>query len=435
MDVIIIGAGWAGLAAAVELAAHNVSVTVVERARQLGGRARSLSFNGCRIDNGQHILLGAYKTVLSLLSRLNIPEDRVFRRIPLDLLMRNTRGAQVHLHAPNLPAPLHMLWALLTMQGLPLSKRWAALHLSLAMQRNQFIVDPDVPLLTYLQQHDQGTEIIESLWQPLCLATLNTPIAQASTSLFLKVMADAFFDTRAASDLLVPLTDLGHCFPEGARDYIEQHGGSVRIGKRALKVYTKNGIANGVELEQEGILAEHVIIATAPRACHDLLQTNPALATMAAPLEGLMSLPICTLYLQYPENITLNRDFIGVLGATTQWLFDRGRLTGARGLFAAVISGPGEHMKIDNAALTKNIIAEIAALFPDWPPPSETKLIREKQATFSAYSDVNRLRPHCQTSVSGLWLAGDYTATGYPSTLEGAALSGVECARLILEQL
>ncbi len=441
MDVVIIGGGWAGLSAAVELARNGINATVVEASRQLGGRARPVRFQtpraaeGMHIDNGQHILLGAYKTILGLLSLLAIPEERVFRRLRLDLRLHDPHGIGVHLKAPPLPAPLHIIAALANAQGLTPIERLLAVRLALTIGRNRFSVHPDRHLIDYLRQHRQTQSLIRAVWQPLCLAALNTPAEQASTALFLNVLRGAFTSTRHASDLLLPITDLGNCLPEPARDYIEQHGGSVRLAARAIGIRIIDAAVNTVLLERTSLLVEHVIIATAPKACMELLRNQPLLADIVAKLDRLQAMPICTLYLQYPEHVTLERDFLGLLGGSTQWLFDRGRLTGERGLIAAVISGPGDHMKLTNENLISDVTAEISRYFPHWPPPLRAKLIREKQATFAAYPEVNGLRPDFATPVKGLWLAGDYTATGYPGTLESAALSGVKCARLLINKI
>ena len=186
-------------------------------------------------------------------------------------------------------------------------------------------------------------------------------------------------------------------------------------------------------MEHSTLLAEQVILATPPEATLSLLQPHAALQTATQKLSNLHSLPICTLYLRYPHDTTLQRDFVGLLGGTAQWVFDRGRLTGENGLMAVVISGPGAHMREDGASLTRRIVQELSMHFPHWPAPLDSKLIRERRAGFAATVDVERHRPGHVSGVRGLWIAGDYTATGYPATLEGAVRSGVECARLILQ--
>lgn len=432
MSTFVIGGGWAGLAAAVELASQGVPVTLLEASRQLGGRARAVRFGDHRVDNGQHLLLGAYSAVLNLLKVLAVREDSVVRRSPLHLHYLDGASA-IDLKTPSLPAPLHLAWGLLRARGLTPGQRIAALRMAHGMRRHHFHLEPDMSVQAYLQDARQDPLLTRALWRPLCLAALNTPPEQASMNIFLRVLQEAFFSSRQASDVLVPVTDLGSCLPEPARDYIERHGGGVRLGSRVTGLHLHGGRLRGVRLGQTTLLAEQVILATPPEAALSLLQPHPELQTPVQQLSNLSSLPICTLYLQYPPGTMLQQDFVGLLGGTAQWIFDRGRLTGESGLMAVVISGPGTHMRENGASLTRRIVQELRGPFPHWPVPLDSKLIRERRAGFAATVDVERHRPRHACAVGGLWLAGDYTATGFPATLEGAVRSGVECARQILQ--
>lgn len=432
MNALVVGGGWAGLAAAVELARRGVPVTLLEASRQLGGRARAVRFGEHRMDNGQHLLLGAYRSVLTMLQTLGVSERDVLRRSPLDLTYLD--GARsLRIHAPRLPAPLHLAWALLNARGLNLAQRVSALRIALGLRRDLFRVDPDMSVSDYLRAKYQDPVLMRALWNPLCLAALNTPPQQASMNIFIRVLRDAFFATRWSSDMLTPIVDLGTLLPEPAREYIERHGGSVSLGSRALDIHLHAGKVRGVRLEHATRLADHVILATSPEAALMLMQPHAELLPQVQQLSQLQALPICTLYLRYPEGTTLGQDFIGLLGTTAQWIFDRGRLSGESGIMAVVISGPGAHMRENAATLTQRLIEELCSHFPHWPAPLDSKLIRERRASFAAVVGVDKHRPAHATGVTGLWLAGDYTATGYPSTLEGAVRSGVECARLILQ--
>ncbi len=434
MKVVIVGGGWAGLAAAVELVRHGVQVNLLEAAPQLGGRARSLSRGEITVDNGQHILLGAYRAILSLLRALEIPEARIFRRLPLGLAFRSANGPAMRLRAARLPAPLHLLWAFTFATGLAWQERVAALRFAARMRRRSFRVQPDTSVGVHLRHHGQSEDLIRRLWEPLCLAALNTPIDTASAAIFTRVLRDAFFQRRADSDLLLPIADLGQCLPAPAQRFLVAHGAELHLRTRVTGIDVHEGQVRGVRHGNETTQADRVILAVGPRACHALLASEPRLATTAALLDRLDSLPICTAYLQFPPNVTLGEDMVGVHDATTQWLFDRGRLGGRPGLVAAVISGPGPHMALDQSTLLERVKTEVAALFPDWPRPLDAWVIREKQATFAAGVDCDAHRPRADTPVHGLWLAGDYIAGDYPGTLESAVRSGVECARLILNQ-
>lgn len=432
MKTVVVGGGWAGLAAAVELARHGVPVTVLEAARQLGGRARAVRFGPYHVDNGQHILLGAFHSVLALLDIIGVSEPTVFRRHPLLLTLIGQRHRRLEIKADHLPSPLHLALGLLRTRGLSLHSRIAALRLLRAVRRRDFAIDTDISVAQFLESHRQPPEAMWMLWRPLCLAALNAPPASASTRLFLRVLRDGFFTRRRNSDMLLPILDLSACLPHPATDYIETRSGGVRLGARVQGLHIDNGAITGVELKNEVIAADHVILALPPDASATLLHGHEPLAPLAQSIGQLKSHPICTVYLRYPESIGLDRDFVGLLETTAHWLFDRGRLTGDHGLLAAVVCGPGPHMRLTNTELIEQIVRELSELFPAWPRPLDAKLVRERQATLAPLPDVDRLRPAHATPVKGLWLAGDYTAAAYPSNLEGAVRSGLVCARWVL---
>lgn len=434
MKTIIVGGGWAGLAAAVELSRNNVEVIVLESARQLGGRARSGKFDDHHIDNGQHIMLGAYTAILNILETIGIPEEKVFRRLPLYMEMMKSHDQPLRLKTPPLPAPLHLLFGLLSFKGMKFLNRISILHALVKMRKNKFTVSPDIPLSIFLKKARQSVDAISMFWEPLCISVINLPPEQASSQLFMRVMRDAFFSRKQFSDLLLPISDLGTCLPQPAMEYIEKKKGSVQLATRVTKINIAEGKILGITAGNNNIDADNVIIATHPGACEQLLLEHKSLQNNAANIHKLGFMPICTLYLKYPESVSLPKEFVGMINTTTQWLFDRESLTGEKGLVAAVISGPGKHTSMTVKELTDHIIAEIAQFFPGWPKPIKSKLIREKRATISAIPGCERYRPDNATVIQGLWLAGDYTDTGYPSTLEGAVRSGVTCAQKILEK-
>lgn len=432
--VIVVGAGWAGLACAVTLADAGVQVTVLEAARLLGGRARRIRFDGHRVDNGQHVLFGAYRSVLDLLQVLGIAEHKLFRRVPLKLVSYRSDGAGLELATGRMPAPLHAALGLLVARGFSWPEKRAILTFMRAL-RERAADAPDISVFDLLRRHNQTPRSVRLLWQPLCLAILNTPVATASATLFVAVLRAAFFAERRASDMLLPLTNAVSCFPEPARDFIERHGGGVRLGTRVLAVEMDGRRAVGVRFAGGQLAARHVVVATPPHAAHRIVPDVAELKSTLAQANVIGHMPICTVYLQYPEHIRLDHDFVALLAPQQPyWLFDRGRLTGERGLLAAVINGPGPHVRAAADTVIAAVTTAIADRFPDWPAPRAARLVRERHATFAARVGCESLRPDHATAVAGLWLAGDYTATGYPATLEGAARSGVECARRILER-
>ncbi|MFV1992782.1 MAG: hydroxysqualene dehydroxylase HpnE [Acidiferrobacterales bacterium] len=434
MKVVIVGGGWAGLAAAVQLIKNNISVSLLEASRQLGGRARLIRFGKNRLDNGQHIMLGAYKSLLQLMKDINIKEDQVLKRLPLDLKLLDKNKTCFHLRTGNLPAPVHLLTGLIFARGLSLKDRATVFRAIMTMRLSGFNVAPDIPLQEYLHHLGQTKKAVQYLWQPLCISILNTPIETASTEIFLKVIRDAFFGKKSDSEMLLPINNLGACFPDPAMDYIEQNNGNIQLGFRVDSLNISNNTIKGVISNNEILAADNVILASAPEHTLKLISGIKVLNPVTTMLEKIESLPITTLYLRYGEPVSLNRDFVGFANCHTQWVFDRGRLTGDTGILAAVISGPGKHMTMTTEELTSVITKEITDHYPMFPAPIETKLVREKRATIAASVGINKHRIKNESPVKGLWFAGDYTDTGYPSTLEGAVRSGLNCAQLIINE-
>lgn len=429
--VIVVGGGWAGLAAAVELVRHGVPVVLLESARQLGGRARCAPFGEHRVDNGQHIMVGAYRETLALLTTLGIKESQVFLRRPLHLRMRSDARTEMRLTAPPLPAPFHLAFGLGTATGLSVADKLKTLRFWNELQRTGFALEHDISVAALLSQHGQPQSVTRNFWVPLCLATLNTPPQEASARVFLRVLQEAFGTRRCHSDLLIPRTDLGAILPEPAFDFIEHNGGTVMLGQRVTGIRLHKGQVTGVDLVGGEMKADHVILAVPHIACQTLLAPHEPLARISDQLAELATEPICTVYLQYPPKTRLPNDMVGLLGGAAQWVFDR-TLCGQPGLMAAVISTDGPHMGLDNAALAQQVTAELTRCFPHWPRPERSLVIREKRATFACRVGSDKLRPSHATPIQGCWLAGDYTATGLPATLEGAVRSGLQCARHIL---
>ncbi len=430
--VVIAGGGWAGLAAALELTAHEIPVKLYESAPQLGGRARNAPFGEHTVDNGQHLLIGAYHETLRLLAMIGAVESDVLQRSRLRLMVVEGEEALI-MQAPPLPAPLHLAWAQLTAEGLSATERLKALRMSLRLTLSGFSLREDISVAALLQRHGQDETITRRFWEPLCLATLNTPLERASAQLFLRVLKDSFTRRRRDADLLIPREPLGNIFPQRAADYIQGHGHAVETGRRVEALHIESGRLQGISVCAAQQPCRDLIIATAPHAAARLLEGHSELAPLQQRIIELGSQPITTLYLQYPPEHRLEEPMVGMSGTVAQWLFDR-RVCDQPGLIAVVVSAEGEHDNWDNGTLTTHLISELRRQFPHWPEPLQSRVIREKRATFECTVGVESRRPGNTTSVAGLWLAGDYTDTGYPATLEGAVRSGVECAHRIVAQ-
>ena len=285
-----------------------------------------------------------------------------------------------------------------------------------------------------LSRYHQTTNTITALWEPICLASLNTPIDEASAKIFVRVLHDTFCRNSNDADLILPKCDLGTLLPDPATDFIEQHGGNVHLSQRVTELLIEQRHVVGVKSEDNIYKADHVVLAIPPHACLPLVKSHPAMHDVAYNLSAFSYNPIVTLYLRYAGSVRPDRQVQGLLGTTAQWVIDR-NFTNQSGLLAVVISGPGEHMQMDNDILTEHIQAELGKCFPHWPRALEVMVIREKRATFSSRVNIDALRPGNKTAIRGLWLCGDFTATGYPATIESAVLSGKTCADLIQRSL
>ncbi|MGB7479014.1 MAG: hydroxysqualene dehydroxylase HpnE [Burkholderiaceae bacterium] len=428
--VAVIGAGWAGCAAALELLRRGARVTVFEAARTPGGRARTVEFDGLMLDNGQHILLGAYRDTLRLMRTVGVDPGRALLRLPLQFCYPEG-GTGMQFIAARLPAPWHLAAALLRSRGLEREDRMALARFSTTVRWMGWRLDEDCSVAELLQRYDQSERLIRLLWRPLCVAALNTPIEHASAQVFLAVLRDSLGARRAASDMLIPRIALGALFPQPALAHVAAHGGTVRLGC-AIKGIARAGDGWRLAITDAAEDFDAVIVATAPTAAAGLLQGLTDTGSIAA----LEHEPITTCYLQYAPEVRLPRPLLALeedaaTGRFGQFAFDRGALDGSRpGLLAVVISAAGNAIEQGRDALAAAVAAQLADALrqPALQAPRWSRVISEKRAGFSCRPGL--VRPDNRTEAAGLLLAGDYTACEYPATIEGAVRSGIAAARL-----
>jgi squalene-associated FAD-dependent desaturase len=406
--VAIVGAGYAGLSAAVTLAQRGILTTVYESGPVAGGRARRVTTAGRTLDNGQHILVGAYTALLGMMRTVGADPEQLLLRLPLEL--RYAQGFR--LRAPALPAPLHLAVALMTATGLGWGQRFGAVSFMQSMKRKGFRVEDQVSVATLLEAHGQAGTIGKYLWFPLCISALNTLPQFASANAFLAVLRDSLGGPREASELLMPRVDLSALFPEPAAAWLAAHGGEVRCGTPVRDL--------------DALLREHshVILAVGPH------QLEPLLPGLAG---GYAYQPIYTIYLKYPARVKLELPMIGLAEGVVQWVFDRSQLGGEAGLLACIISAQGDHQQMGHDELAQTCHRELSAAFRDalgeLPKPEWAQVIAEKRATITC--SPGAARPGPGTALPNVYLAGDYTDPVYPPTLEAAVLSGIRAAARI----
>jgi len=436
--VAVIGGGYAGMAAAVALSDAGIEVTVYEAAPELGGRARRVAHRGAMLDNGLHIGIGAYTSLLAIARQVRAAGGEAgdgWQRRPLEWCIHG--GLQ--LRAPRLPAPLHLAVALATARRLPAGARWDAARLIGALRRDGYRIGPDTTVDDLLARHRQGRPIVDALWAPLCIAALNTPPARASAQVFANVLRDSLGAARPASDLLLPAVDLSALFPDPAARHVVSTGGAVHRGHRVARIEPAEGGSGGWRLSFAQARAEPagpfaaIVLAVAPRALADLTAGWPALQPVHERVSAYAYEPITSVYLQYPEAVKLPRPMTGFAAGPGQWVFDRATLTGQAGLLGVVISASAARLADDGGPLADGVHRQLCEVLPGLAAPAWTKVITEKQATFACTPGLDR--PGTLTAEPGIVLAGDHVASDYPATLEGAVRSGLLAADAIVTRL
>ena len=448
-SIAVIGGGWAGCTAAVELARAGFKVTLFEAARVLGGRARRIETDRKLLDNGQHILLGAYRETLRVMQLVGVDPAQALLKLPLQMCYPRVAGGPggMDFVAPALPlpAPLHLAMALLRSKGLDRADKLSLLRFSSTARWMGWQLHQDCTVTELLERYDQTSRLTRLLWRPLCLAALNTPPERASAQVFLAVLRDSLGARRAASDMLVPRVDLSALLPEAAARYIEANGGSVRTGAKVQALRSIEGRLWQADISGAAVggmwstYFNGVVVATGPNQAAALLHGIAGCDTSAAcaSLIALEPETITTVYLQFAPDIRLDLPFYALLDDADnhewgQFVFDRGQLDPAQaGLLAVVISASASAAAEQQDLLAEAVAVQLAVAFqrPDLGRPQWFKVITEKRATHA--STPGLVRPANATGLPGLVLAGDYTASDYPATIESAVRSGVAAARLL----
>ncbi|WP_051378457.1 hydroxysqualene dehydroxylase HpnE [Derxia gummosa] len=432
--VAVIGAGWAGCAAAVELAEAGWQVTVIEAAREAGGRARRITHQGEVLDNGQHILIGAYRETLALMARVGVP-GTALRRLPLRLDL----PGRFSLALPRLPAPFHVLVGLLAARGLTPADKLGALRWMVGCRLRGFSAPPGMTVADWIA--GAPAALRELMLEPLCVAALNTRADEASAAVFARVLRDSLGAGRAGSDLLLPAADLGALLPDAALARVRALDGEVRLGARLTAL---RPIAGGAGWHCDSPrhadeAFDAVIVATPAATTAALLRAigSPAFAPALAALDAFEHEPIATIYLR-ADSITLPAPMIALTEDPAsdgfgQFAFDRRALGLPDGRLAVVASGARDLLALDRGRIAAGAARQLArALGIDAArfDLADAVVITEKRATFRCVPGVART-PR-SSGMPKLFIAGDHSDPDYPATLEAAVRSGLGAARALL---
>lgn len=419
MNLAIVGAGWSGLAAAVSAVQRGHSVTVLEASHHLGGRARSISVqlpdgSAHELDNGQHILIGAYTQTLAMLGLVGVDVQACLVRQPLSLQFADGAG----LVLPKLPAPLDALAGMLGARGWRLADKLSLLRMALRWRMQGFTCDPAWSVARLCS--NATDRIMQDLVEPLCVSALNISAQDASAQVFLRVLKDSLFSAPGGSNLLLPRVNLTALFPRAAADWLRRHGAEVQTGRRVQAL-----VATRAGWQIDGQRFDDVVLAAPVADSVRIVRASqagapPAIAqrmhAWSAVASDLHHTSITTVY-AFAPGAQLARPMLALRphSGPAQFVFDRGQLGGPTGLLAFVVSASSEDRDASQAACLGQGATQLGLTL------AAVQTVVEKRATFACTPAL--VRPPMYIA-PGLWASGDYVAGPYPATLEGAVRAG-----------
>lgn len=436
-DAVVVGGGFAGLAAATALAEAGARVLLVEARPHLGGRARSWldPDTGTIVDNGQHLFMGCYRETLRLLDRIGTRTGLQFQtRLSVPFVDRG--GAVGTFSLPAWPHPFDLAAGLVRFPCLGVADRLRLLKVALAARRTRGPND-DITVADWLGSLGQSPAARARLWDPLVIAALNERPETAAASMFVPVLREGLLAGLEASRLGVPRVGLSDLYADPAARFLRLHGSEARVRAPVRQVLIEAGRCVGV-IPAEGapIRAPVVIVSAPPAEMLAMLPEEIADRPVFAGAARLRLSPIVSVYLWFGTPVT-ELPFAGLIGGAWQWIFNREAVAGHPGSGHAVtLVRSAAHDWVDRSreALVHSALEEVRDFFPLAARATlrHALVIKEKRATITPLPGTLRLRPGWRTPVDGLLLAGDWTATGLPATIEGAVLSGHACARIAL---
>ncbi|MEV4113355.1 hydroxysqualene dehydroxylase HpnE [Nonomuraea sp. NPDC049695] len=427
--VAVVGGGLAGISAAIALAEAGCPVTLYEARPRLGGATYSFQRGGLTVDNGQHVFLRCCTAYRGLLERIG-GTALVDLQSRFDVRVLGTAGRAGRLRRAALPGPLHFVPALAGYRLLGPGDRIQALRGSIALGR----LDPADPLLDtvtfgrWLAAHGQRAPVRQALWELLAVAALNTGVDDAALGPAVKVFKTALLGRPDAADLGIPLVPLGELHDTAARAAIMRRGGAVRLSAKVTAIERGPAvIVDGTRIE-----ASAVVVATRHEQAAHLVP--PGAAPGQDRWSGLDASPIINVHAVYDRPV-MRVPFVAVTGSPVQWVFDKTRVAGLRGgqYLAVSVSVADTWIDRPTADLREVFVPALRSVFPAARRARMTDFFvtRERRATFRQAPGSGALRPQSATRWPGLYLAGAWTDTGWPDTMEGAVRSGLHAARLV----
>ncbi|MGH8013507.1 MAG: hydroxysqualene dehydroxylase HpnE [Candidatus Binataceae bacterium] len=445
-DVVIIGGGFAGLSAAVELSEKGFRVALLEGKPALGGRAYSFTDpeTGDFVDNGQHVLMGCYRETLGFLAKIGT-RDKLIVQKNLAIEMLDGPGQRAQIATARLPGPLHMMAALLRYRHLSIAERVKLLHAGARMLRMRRRNDAPLKKVTVAQLMDtlgQSERTRRCFWYPLAIATLNEDPELASAGLLAEIMKRAFFGSRFNSSFVYSRVGLSDLYCGAAQKFVESHDGVIACRATVEEFeFDTDGSLAAVRMRDRGRLeASHFIAAVPPAQLLRLLPEAAIADPFFSQLNALTSSPIICVHVWLDREVT-DFAFVGFIGTTTQWLFNKRRIFARHGerhpgYLSFVISGARRLMEKSNEELLAIVMEDLRRMISGARDAKLVKalVLREKHATIASDPASDAARLSGVTPIANLYLAGDWIQTGLPATIESAVASGHAAAQLIMRR-
>lgn len=435
--VAIVGAGVSGIAAAIHLGGEGFTPFLYEARSYLGGRAHSLTDapSGLTLDNTQHIAMGCYHHFLHLCHILGVM-DKWEKQSQLHVPYVSPGGRWSSLRARNLPAPLHLLTGLFGFRELSLGDKLAVFRLSFSLRWGK-PPSSDMTVAQWLQSTKQTKGAIRALWEPFCLAALNESLNTASARLLYNTLRQSLFGNKEDSAILIPRVGLSEVFLPELELYLKSIGGGLETHSKITRIEADGERITALETSRgQRIEADLFVSATPWNSLRGLLPDNCSLRNK---VDQIQSSPIMGIHILTPGKLfTSPTGFVGLLDSPLQWIFDKTDTLpaqyGGQHLYAVVVSAADEWLDLKSDEIVERLRAELKRFFPaaDRMVITRSLVYKSRDATFSARPETETLRPDpTESGWSNFLLAGDWTNTDLPATLEGAALSGMRLSRYL----
>jgi len=449
-DVIVAGGGISGLRAAVDLSSRGRKVLLLEQRQYCGGRAYSFSdaVTSSMVDNGQHLMMGCYHETRRFLRLIGTEHLTLLQpELRIDYLCPSQNDHQLRFN--RFPAPFHVVGGLIGFTAIPFNDRIKMLLVAKELMKTSSWKEQELDRLTvdeWLTKLGQSGISRKCLWDVITVGAMNNHPKNVSALMLFRVLRAAFLGNSENASLLIPRAGLGELFADPAVRFIKTHGGEVCTGIGVKKIMLEGTTVKSVLTSKGTVLHAKSFVSAIPwYAFEEVLSANHQTSNLVFDVksgsikENFKSSPIISIHLWLDREVT-NLDFAALLETRIQWLFNKSTLlnekqkgTSVRQYLSLVISAADEFINLNTKRLVEIAMEDLRRVLPR---ARDAKIVRslvikEKRSTFIPSPGLEALRPNARTKLGNLFLAGDWTATGYPATIEGAVMSGIRAAELI----